>query len=69
MKNCGKMSGAREELDKSVREERIESRHSIKSFEGLGSRSHDMGLELRRHFSTVDCDTSLNDEKLQYLYN
>ena len=29
---------AREELNRSVREGRIESRHSIKSWEGMGSR-------------------------------
>ena len=43
------MSEAKEELDGSVREGRIESRHSVKSLEGLRSRSHDLGAELRMH--------------------
>ena len=42
LKHCGKMSDAREEFNRSVREGRIESRHSIKSLEGIGSRSHDV---------------------------
>ena len=37
LKHCGKISEAREELNRSVREGRIESRHSIKSLEGIGS--------------------------------
>ena len=41
LKHCGKMPDAREELNRSVREGRIESRHSIKSLEGMGSSSHD----------------------------
>ena len=40
LKHCGKISEAREELNRSVREGRIESRHSIKSLEGMGSSSH-----------------------------
>ena len=36
LKHCGKMPDAREELNRSVREGRIESRHSIKSLEGMG---------------------------------
>ena len=51
------MPDAREELHRSVREGRIESRHSIKNVEGMGSRSHDLGAELRMHSLTVDCDT------------
>ena len=35
----------------------MESRHSIKSLEGLGSRSHDLGAESIMHSLTVDCDT------------
>ena len=41
-----KMSDAREELNRSVREWRIEFRHSIKSLEGMGSSSHDLGAEI-----------------------
>ena len=36
LKHCGKIPDAREELNRSVREGRIESRHSIKSLEGMG---------------------------------
>ena len=39
-------------------EGRIESRHSIKSLEGMGSRSHDLGVELRMYSLTVNCDTN-----------
>ena len=46
LKHCVKMPDAREELSRSVREGRIESRHSIKSLEGMGSNSHDEGSEL-----------------------
>ena len=55
IKHCGKMSDAREELNRSVREGRIESRHSTKSLEGMGSSSQDLGAELRMHSFTVDC--------------
>ena len=41
-KHCGKMPSAREELNRSVREGRIESRHSTTSFEGMVSSSHDL---------------------------
>ena len=34
LKHCGEMPDAREELNRSVGEGRIESRHSIKSLEG-----------------------------------
>ena len=64
MKHCGKMPDAREELNRSVREGRIESRHSIKSLEGMGSSSHDFGAELRMHSFTVNCDTFSNEEKV-----
>ena len=43
LKHCGKMLDVRDELNRSVREGRIESRHSIKSLERMGSRSHDLG--------------------------
>ena len=49
---CDKISF--EALNRTVREGRIESRHSIKSLEGMGSSSHDLGAELR---ITVNCDT------------
>ena len=58
-KHCGKIPDAREELNRSVREGRIESIHSIKSLEGMGSSSHDLGAELRMHSFTVNCDTLL----------
>ena len=43
LKHCWKIPDAREELNRSVREGRIESRHSIKSLEGMWSSSHDLG--------------------------
>ena len=36
LKHCGKMPDTREELNRSVKEGRIESRHYIKSLEGMG---------------------------------
>ena len=62
--HCGKMPDAREELNRSVREGRIESRYSIKCLEGMGSSSHDLGAELRMHSFTVNCDTFSNEEKV-----
>ena len=60
-RHCGKMPFAREELNRSVRDGRIKSGHSIKSLKDMGSRSHDIGAE----FSfTVDCDTFSNEEKV-----
>ena len=47
-----------------MREGRIEYRHSIKSLEGVGSRSHDIGTELRMHSFNVDCDSFSNEEKV-----
>ena len=35
LKHCGKIPEAREELNRSVREGRIEHRHSTKSLEGM----------------------------------
>ena len=64
MKHCGKMPDAREEINSSVREGRIKYRHSIKSLEGMGSSSHDLGAELRMHSFTVNCDTFLDEEKV-----
>ena len=62
LKLCGKMPDAREELNRSMREGRIESRHSIKILEGMGSSSHEIGAKLRIHSLTVDCDIFSNDE-------
>ena len=64
MKHCGKMPDAKEELNRSVSEWKIESRHSTKSLEGMGSSSHDLGAELRTHSVTVNCDTYSNEEKV-----
>ena len=63
-KHCWKIPEAREELNRSVGEGRIESRHSIKSLEWIGSSSHDLGAELRMHSFTVNCDTFSNEEKV-----
>ena len=57
LKHCGNIPEAREELNRSAREERIESRHSAKSLEEIGLSSHDLGAELRMHSFTVNCDT------------
>ena len=67
LKHCGKIPDAREELNISVREGRIESRHSIKSLEGIGSSSHDLGAELRMHSFTVNCDTFQMKKKFEPL--
>ena len=64
LKHCGKMPDAREELNRSVREGRIKSRHSTKSLEGMGSISHDIGAEIRMHSFTVNCETFSNEEKV-----
>ena len=55
--HCRKMPDTREELIRSVREGRIESRHSVNSFAGIGSSSHDLRAELSMHSFTVNCDT------------
>ena len=47
-----------------MREGRIESRYSIKSLEGMGSSSHDLGAELRMHSFIVNCDTFSNEKKV-----
>ena len=52
-----------DELSRSVREGRIESRHYITSLGGMGSSSHDLGAEIRMHSFTVYCDTFSNEEK------
>ena len=63
LKHCGKMPDAREQLNRSVREGRKESRHSIKSLEGMGLSSHDLGAQIRMHSFTVNCDTFSIEEK------
>ena len=67
LKHCGKMPDAREELNRSVREGRIESRHSIKSLEGMGSSSHDLGAELRMHSFMLIVTLFQMKKKLQQL--
>ena len=67
-KHCGKMTDAREELNRSVREGRIESIHSIKRLEGIGSSSHDLGAELRMRSFTVNCDTFSNEETVAAVF-
>ena len=62
LKHCGKMPDAREELSRSVGKGRIESRHYIKSLEGMGSSSHDLGAELGMHSFTANCYNFLNEE-------
>ena len=64
LNHCGKMPHAREGLNRPVREGIIESRHSTKSLEGMGSRSHDLGAEIKMHSFTVNCDTFSNEEKV-----
>ena len=64
LKHCGKMPDDREELNRSVRDGRIESRHSTMSLEGMVSSSHDLGAELRMHSFTVNWDTFSNEEKV-----
>ena len=63
LKHCGKMPDAREEINRSMREGRIESRHSIKCLEGMAASSNDLGAEIRMHSFTVNCDTCSNEEK------
>ena len=47
-----------------MREGIIESRHSIKSLEGMGSSSHDLGAEIRMHSFTINCDTFLDEQNV-----
>ena len=60
LKHCGKMSDAREKLNRSVREWRIESRLFTMSLKGMESSSHDLVAELRMHSFTVNCDIFYN---------
>ena len=62
------MPDAREELNRSVRKWRIKSRHSTKSLERMGSRSHDFGAEIRMYYLTVNCDTFPNEEKVAVVF-
>ena len=64
LKHCGKMPDAREKLNRSVRVGRIESRHSMTCLEGMESRSHVLGTDLRMHSFTINCDTFSNEEKV-----
>ena len=64
LKHCGKMPDARVELNRSVIEGRMESRHSTKSLNGMGSRPHDHGGQIRMQFLTVDCDMFSSEEKV-----
>ena len=64
LRHCGTMPDACEELNRPVREGRIESRHSIKSLEGMGSSSHDLGAEIIMHSFTVNCDTFSNKQNV-----
>ena len=64
LRHCGIIPDSREELNRSVIEGRMESRHSIKSLEGIGLSSHDLGAEIRMHSFTVNCDSFYNEEKL-----
>ena len=41
LKHCGKVPDAREELNRSLRAGRIESKHSIRSLEKMGSSSYE----------------------------
>ena len=65
MNHCGKMPDAPRELNTSMRDGRMESRHHIMSLKVIGLMSHDLAAELRMHSSTVDYGTSSNEKKLQ----
>ena len=58
------MLHTREELSRSMREGRIKFIHAIKSLEGMESRSHHLGAELRMHLMILDCYTFSNEEKV-----
>ena len=65
--HCGRMPDAREVLYRSVRDGRIESRYSIKSLEGMGSSSHDLGAVLRMHFPLLIVTLVQMKKKLEQL--
>ena len=62
LRHCGKMPNEREELNRSVREWIIDTRHSTKSPEGMRSSSHAFGAELRMHSFTLNCDCFSSEE-------
>ena len=64
LKRYGKMPDTREALNRSVRERRIESGHSIKSLQGMGSRSSDFGTNIGIYSFTVDCETSYSEDNV-----
>ena len=70
LKHCGKIPEAREDLNRSVREWRIESRQSIKSLEGMGSSSHRI-MASSFNLLTFQCVSSLNINNLLplFIYN
>ena len=47
-----------------MNESEIESRHSIKCLEGMGSGSHDIEAELRMYAFTFDCNIFLDEESV-----
>ena len=62
LKHCDKISEVIEELNISVTEGIIDSRHLSKSLEGMKSRLHGLGREVRMHLLTVGCDTFSNEK-------
>ena len=64
LKHCEKIPDVGEELKKSIREGRMESRLSVMSLEDSGLRSHDLKAELRLHLMRLGCDTLLDEEKV-----
>ena len=46
----------------------MDSRHSTRSLEGLGSKSHDLGAEFRMQSFIVDCHTFTNEEKVAVVF-
>ena len=63
LKHFVKMPDARKQLNRSVREERIESRDSTQNLEGMESRTQYVVKSIM-HFLTVDYDTFSNKEKV-----
>ena len=66
LKHCGKIPDAREELNRSVREGRIESRHSIKSLEGMGSSFQIKSNQIKLYFPTYINTNMLHMMKYTY---
>ena len=68
LKHYGKMAYAKEELSRSVSEGRMESRHSMKSLERMGSSSHDLGAKIKEYILSLLIVTLLQmKKKLQQL--